>query len=240
MNSKVILKYFFTIVLLLITVGFSIATCKYHVAAIGPQETEVGFYELNQMVHNMTGPSAELFKESGFHYICYEATQIIGFVACFVAFLFAIMGLQQWIGRRKIFQVDVEILSYGLILLTMFLLYVFFLKFPINLRPVIMEGEIAPESSFPSSHTMLSIVVFLGASRIISKYVPNRGWAITANFLCLALTAAAVIGRVLSGVHWATDIIAGLLISATLLVLEDAIICTFDKDKYYQGAHFKK
>ena len=94
---------------------------------------------------------------------------------------------------------------------------IIFEKVEVNYRPIIMPGETLPEASFPSSHTMLALVVFGSAPSVFKRYVKDKGMmqAITIGFYALAIIT--VVGRLLSGVHWFTDIIAGALISATLL-----------------------
>ncbi len=81
-----------------------------------------------------------------------------------------------------------------------------------------------PEASFPSSHTLLSCVVLGSAVMVLPQYV-KRG-TLRSALTVLLWTALIVIvaGRLVSGVHWFTDITAGLLYSATLLLFFKAAI----------------
>ena len=106
------------------------------------------------------------------------------------------------------------------------ILYVLFDKIALNVRPVLENG--VPEASYPSSHTMLSLVAFGSAAWLINRYFvedrPRRILTVTALVL-MVLTVAA---RLLSGFHWLTDIIGGLLISAALLAWFAAICDRID------------
>ena len=103
----------------------------------------------------------------------------------------------------------------------MLALYAFFEKVVVNYRPVILEGTL-PEASFPSSHTMLACVVFGSAAMILPLYVKNSKLRRVLEGLCCFIMGFTVGGRLLSGVHWLTDIVGGVLISLALLALFSA------------------
>ena len=86
-----------------------------------------------------------------------------------------------------------------------------------------MPGCTAPEASFPSSHTMLTCVVLGGILMVLDNYVKHKGACTALKALCWLVMVVAVVGRLISGVHWFTDIIGGLLISAALLALYAAV-----------------
>ena len=179
------------------------------VAAIGPAGTSVGLSRLNQAVHDLTGV----------HMLWYDITDWLGILAVLAVAAMALLGLVQLIRRRSLLKVDREILCLGGLYLVIFLLYVFFEKVIVNYRPVIMPGCTAPEASFPSSHTMLTCVVLGGILMVLDNYVKHKGACTALKALCWLVMVVAVVGRLISGVHWFTDIIGGLLISAALLAL---------------------
>ena len=186
---------------------------SYDVAAIGPEGTEVGFSHINQKVHEMTGVNM----------LWYDITDYIGYAAIAVCLIFALVGLIQLIKRRSLLKVDREILALGGLFAVTIGFYVLFEKFVVNYRPVIMQGENMPEPSFPSSHTVLVLVVMLAVMMIIDKYADNLfGGFIRA--VCVIVAVVAVGGRLYSGVHWFTDIIGGILLSAALLFVFAAVI----------------
>lgn len=192
----------------------------YDVAAIGPAGTEVGFSHVNQFVHNLTGVNM----------IWYEITDYIGYGAIAVCGLFALAGFVQMIKRRSLLKVDREIWALGGLFIAVIGCYVFFEKYIINYRPVIMPGETAPEASFPSSHTMLIMTVMIAVMIVSDKYFGNLFGAFI-RVLCFLITLVTVGGRLWCGVHWFTDIIGGMLLSATLLFLFAAVLAGGGKEK---------
>ena len=180
----------------------------------GVGTTRIGLYHLNRTVHDFLGGNMAWYKIS----------QITGFISLAAAGIFAIVGIYQLIKRKNLFKVDNELLTLGCLYILTGSIYVLFEKVIINYRPVIMTGESAAEASFPSSHTMLSLVIMGSIFMIIDKYVRNQMIANIIKALCAAIAVITVIGRLLSGVHWLTDILGGILLSVCLLSLFSAII----------------
>jgi len=180
---------------------------KVNVAAIGPEGTSIGLSDMNKSFHEMTGENHTLYKIS--EYLGYAALALVG--------VFGLVGLVQLIRRRSLLKVDHEILALGGLYVVVLGLYFVFEKIVINYRPVIMEGDAHVEASFPSSHTMLAIVVLGSTLMVISKYVKNDGLRVGLEMLCIISIVLLVLGRLLCGVHWLTDIIGGVLISGALL-----------------------
>ena len=181
---------------------------RYDVAAIGPAGTKVGFSHINQFVHELTGVNM----------LWYDITDYIGYGAIAVCGMFAVAGFVQLVRRRSLFKVDREIWALGGLFIAVIGCYVLFEKFIVNYRPVIMPGETAPEASFPSSHTMLIMTVMIAVMIVSDKYFSDLFGAFI-RVLCFLTTLVTVGGRLYCGVHWFTDIIGGILLSATLLLL---------------------
>ena len=97
------------------------------------------------------------------------------------------------------------------------IIYVLFTKIAVNYRPVMMPGETAPEASFPSSHTVQALVIWLSAAAVIGRYVKNKGLVAVLQVLLPLAGCASVVLRALSGVHWASDIVGGIGYAAMLL-----------------------
>lgn len=179
------------------------------VRAIGPKGTSIGLSTLNEEFHELTGENM----------FWYKVTEFLGIFSLAVAGFVATMGLYQLITRKSIKKVDREIITAGILYAVMFLLYIFFDKVVINYRPVIMSGETEVEPSFPSSHTMLVIVVLGSAILLILSYIKDIRIKSSAISVLLILTAITVIGRLVCGVHWMSDIFAGVFLSLALLSL---------------------
>lgn len=179
------------------------------VAPLGAQGTSIGLSRLNKFV----------FELSSVNMLWYHITDWLGITAVLTAFVFAVIGLVQLIKRRSLLKVDREILSLGGLYIAVIGLYLLFENVIINYRPIIMPGNTRPEASFPSSHTMLVCVIMGSAAILISKYIKNKSLCRVLQALCFLIICVTIIGRLISGVHWFTDIIGGILISITLLSL---------------------
>lgn len=183
------------------------------VQTIGPQGSSVGFATLNGFVHNLTGV----------HMYLYTITDWLGLVPLAFVMGFALLGLVQWIERKYFLKVDYSILVLGGFYLVVMAVYVLFEVFVVNYRPVLMGGIL--EASYPSSTTMLVMCVMPTAIMQFNARIKNN---ILKRFVASAITVFVVfmvIGRLLSGVHWFTDIIGGALLSAGLVMMYRAIIC---------------
>ena len=83
--------------------------------------------------------------------------------------------------------------------------------------------NLAKNSSYPSSHTMLATVILWSIILVIDSYVKNIKYANAIKLVCFVLMTVNVVCRLASGVHWLTDIIGGILVSATLISFFDCI-----------------
>ena len=201
---------------------------RYDVAAIGPAGTEIGFSHMNKFVHDLTGVNM----------LWYDITDYIGYAAIGVCALFALVGFVQMIKRRSLIKVDREILALGGLFAVVIGCYVFFEKYIINYRPIIMPGETEPEASFPSSHTMLIITVFVAVMIISDRYV-SKGLGAMVRLICFLTVLVTVGGRLYCGVHWCTDIIGGVLLSVTLLLLFSAVVSAGGKKQREADLEFE-
>ena len=198
--------------LLVAFVLWTAAICLVDVQAIGPQGSTVGFATLNGFVHNLTGV----------HMSLYVITDWLGLVPfCFVSG-FAFLGLIQWIQRKHLLRVDYSILVLGGFYLVVMAAYVFFEVFVINYRPVLIDGAL--EASYPSSTTMLVMCVMPTTMMQLNVRIKNRVLRQCAAFMITAFLVFMVIGRLISGVHWFTDIIGGALLSTGLVMMYYSVV----------------
>lgn len=187
------------------------AVCFVDVRPIGPLGSEVGLAALNRYVHSLTGV----------HWGLYGLTDWLGLVPLGVCACFAGLGLKQWIERKSIRKVDGRLLVLGGFYTVVMALYVLFEIWAVNYRPVLINGCL--EASYPSSTTMLVLCVMPTAilqmkSRMKKNALRNALLAVISAF-----TVFMVIGRVLSGVHWISDIIGGILLSSGLVQMYNAV-----------------
>lgn len=134
-----------------------------------------------------------------------------------IAVRLAILGLVQWIKRKNIWKVDSSILSLGVFYILVFGVYAFFEFYVINCRPILINGIL--EASYPSSTTMLAMCVLPTAMMQFHRLIKNIKIRNIVNVSCGLFTAFMVIGRLICGVHWFTDIFGGLLFSIAMILL---------------------
>ena len=175
--------------------------------AIGPQKSNVGFATLNEYVHNLTGVNMSL----------YVITDWLGLVPIGFAFGFAVLGLVQWIKRKSILKVDRSILTLGGFYIVVMAVYILFEIVVINYRPVLINGYL--EASYPSSTTMLVMCVMPTAMIQLRPRIKNDVFRRYVMLVIAAFIAFTVIGRLVSGVHWITDIIGGALLSTAIVLM---------------------
>ena len=176
------------------------------VGEIGPNCSKVGLATLNNFVHNLFGV----------HYNIYVITDWLGILPILVAFCFAIVGLVQWIKRKSISKVDFDILALGVFYIVVIIFYVLFDFVVVNYRPVLINGYLEP--SYPSSTTLLVASVMPTAiiqCRLKIKNIIIRRCVNVSNIIFISFM---VIGRLISGVHWFSDIVGGLLLSTSLVL----------------------
>lgn len=172
-----------------------------------PVGLPVGLYTVNKAVFDFTGVND----------IWDKLTDGILVLAIAAAFAFFVLGIIQLIKRKSVKKVDREIIFTGGLYAAVILLYVLFEKVVINCR------AIEAEPSFPSSHTMVICAVFGAAILVLNKYIKNKNVCLAVRIVLGALILIAVVGRLLSGMHWLTDICGAVLISGALVALFSAL-----------------
>ena len=197
--------------LLLTFLLWTAAVTTIDVQPIGPNGSLVGFAGLNGFVHRLTGV----------HMALYVLTDWLSLIPATVILGFAALGLVQWIGRKSLWKVDRSLLVLGGFYGVTGAVYLLFETYVVNYRPILIDGVL--EASYPSSTTMLVICVMSTAFLQLRERMDNsllRKWLL---FLIGSFTVFMVIGRLLSGVHWFTDIIGGILLSLGLVSMYAAV-----------------
>lgn len=77
---------------------------------------------------------------------------------------------------------------------------------------------------------MLVMCVMPTAIMQFSRRIKNSGMKQLLSYVMIAFIVFMVIGRLVSGVHWFTDIIGGALLSSGLVMLYYSIICVASED----------
>lgn len=195
-----------TLALIMLFVLWTLAVSNFDVKAIGPKESSVGFATINGAFHDLTGV----------HMPIYTITDLLGLVPlCFVAG-FGVFGFVQLLKRKSLFKVDRTIIVLGGFYAIVMGLYALFEVVVINYRPVLIEGLL--EASYPSSTTMLVMCVMPTALMQLNDRIKNKEHRKLISGIIIAFTVLMVVGRLVSGVHWFTDIIGGAMLSAGLVM----------------------
>ena len=188
-----------------IFVAFTLLIKVIDVKAIGPEDSTVGFAALNGFAARIIGQ----------HPFFETLTKLLGLLALATAAGFAAVGVLQFVRTRSLREVDREIIILGVFYAVVLLAYVFFELCVVNYRPVILDEGL--EASYPSSHTVLVICIMMTAPAQIGRLTKNAVLCEAARIASYVIIAVMVVGRLISGVHWFTDIIGGILLSAALV-----------------------
>lgn len=186
---------------------WTVSVCFIDVKNIGPQNSSVGFSALNLFFH----------KLFGVHLNLYYITDFLSIIPLLFIAGFGFLGLIQLIKRKNILKVDFSIIMLGVFYIVVMAFFVFFEIFVINYRPILIEGIL--EASYPSSTTMLSVCVMLTAAFQFNVRIKNKMLKKAVSLLIYIFTFFMVTARLVSGVHWFTDIIGGLLLSFSLVFM---------------------
>lgn len=188
------------------------------VQQIGPRQSAVGFATVNGWFHRLTNV----------HWMLYTLTDWLGLVPIVVCLLFACVGLAQLVQRRSLLKVDLDILLLGVYYVLVIFAYLLFEMIPLNYRPVLIEGIL--EASYPSSTTLLVLSVMPTLHFQAERRLKNSALRHGIKVLTVLFSVFMVVGRLLSGVHWLTDIVGAILLSGGLFLLYKASVLRFCKE----------
>ena len=206
--------------LFLLFILFTIIMKTVDVKPVGPNQSKIGLASINQFLFNHLGTNS----------IWYNITNLLGVIAIIFAVGFVISGLCQFIKGKSISKVDFHIFYTILLLhkqklyILVIVFYIFFEFVIINYRPVLIDSEL--EASYPSSHTMITICIMASSMLQFHQLMHNsrKRLLIALDVFSVLIIAVTIIGRLLSGVHWFTDIAAAILLSAASVMLYYSLV----------------
>lgn len=193
-----------TTILAVLSTLFTIIIAFVDKGNIGPNASDVGLSHFNKFFKNLIGQN-ELF---------YTISKVFGLLIFGIVLAYFIVAIIQIIKRKSIRKVDKKIWILGIFYIILALIYFAFELLKINYRPVLVDGKLEP--SYPSSHTLFAIFICVTAIYTNNKLITNKKINLISNTIVSLVGIITIIGRVLSGVHWITDVMGGLLISTTL------------------------
>lgn len=184
-----------------------------NVIASKVSDTKIGFSSINIAFFNATHPTGE------YSLSWYDFTDVLGKIVLLEAVGFAAFGAYQLVKKKSLKKIDADLYSLAAIYLLLGVFYVAFELFPVNYRPVLIIGNDAAEASYPSSHTMLACTIVGTGIVFLNRKIKSKLTRVSVDALSGTVVFVTVLGRTLSGVHYLTDIIGGLLLSAALVLL---------------------
>lgn len=198
-------KLYVSLVFISLFALWTFIICFVDVKPLEPEESRVGLATLNGFFHSLTGVNMGL----------YTVTDWLGLVPFAFALSFATLGFFQLLKRKSLFKVDADILVLGVFYIAVAAAYVFFEIAVVNYRPVLINGVLEP--SYPSSTTLLTLCVMPTAALQLKRRIKRLWLSRFASVFVYAFTVFMVLSRLVSGVHWLSDIIGGILISISLV-----------------------
>lgn len=200
-------NFIITGVLFLAFILYTIAVKVIDVQAVGPEKTKVGFATINKAISSFLG----------YNEFWYKLTEITGMLTLLVAAAFGLLGVAQLVARKSIKKTDTDILILGGFYVVVIFFYALFEVLELNYRPVILDEGL--EASYPSSHSMLVFCVMITAILQFRSRISDKKVLMIAEVSSIAIVVITVLGRMVSGVHWFTDIIGGVLLGTALVML---------------------
>ena len=206
-------------ILILLAVIFTILVKVVDVRSVGVNQTNIGFATWNLWFHQLTGV----------HMIIYNITDWLGLVPIFVCVMFGIIGLIQLIQRRSFWKVDYDIIILGIYYVMVIAAFILFEMIPINYRPILIEGIM--EASYPSSTTLLVLCVMPTLVFQANRRLKNEAGKKMITISTTLFSVFMVLGRLIAGVHWFTDIVGGILLSGGLFYIYKAVVSIGRKEE---------
>lgn len=211
--KKINKNFIIGLTFLIVFVLFTILVKFVDVEAVGPLGSEVGFSHINH----------DFFEFCGHSKVWDYVSDAMIVVSLLVVLAFVVLGVVQLVKRKSLKKVDSNILILGVFYMLLAIVYLFFEVVVINYRPVLVEGTL--KASYPSTHTMLSLFIIASAEIQLHKfYSVNKKLLLSADIISSFLLFLIVVSRVLSGVHWLTDILGAILIELALLFIYNGVL----------------
>lgn len=189
------------------------------VQPIGANGTNIGFATMNGWFHKLTGVHMQI----------YTITDWLGLIPVFICIVFGGMGFVQWVQRRSLFKVDPDLIFLGIYYMIVILGYLLFEIIPINYRPILIDGFL--ETSYPSSTTLLVLCVMPALTEQVNRRSQSVRYKRITKVLVICFSSFMVCGRLISGVHWLTDMVGSIMLSVGLFCIYRACVLLCCKEK---------
>ncbi len=224
---KTVIAFVLAVLFLAAFAAMTYGAVHYDVQGIGVNGSYVGYASINNAFHVRIVKAVSLVD--GLSRIALLISEYLGFLAIVTCIGFGVVGICQWIGRKSLLKVDYRLwllLGFYVFVAAVYLLFELVI---INYRPVLIKG--VPEASYPSSHTLLTICV-MGSAMMQFSWLLRKAkpLAVILDVLCVCIMIIVPICRLIAGVHWLTDVVAGIVVSIGLLLLLRGFVLLFAKE----------
>ena len=196
-NNKT--SFTMSLILLAVSVIFTLLVAFVGKAPFGPENSEVGFAALNAALHD----------QFGYNTVFYGISSVLGYLTILTALINCVSFLVNLVKKKDLRMVRADLTATLGIYILLAVLYLVFEFVVINYRPVILEEGL--EASFPSTHSMLAIAVMFSAAQQVRTGMKESGIRNILILLCVLTGVLTPVTRFFSGVHWFTDILGGVL-----------------------------
>ena len=142
-----------------------------------------------------------------------EAITQFGATGLLLVLMALIGGFQAWRHRKFTVLIYLAVVGVGVSLLNNGLKLLVHRE-----RPMVLQLTHAGGYSFPSGHTAAAAACWAAIALVVARKWPRTGRRMAA-VVVLAITLAVASSRVLLGVHWLTDVVAGAIFGWTWFVL---------------------
>ena len=214
-NSKLVTANIITaVVISLVAIIFTVLVSKVDVAPVGSEQVSVGFSKLNAVFYNAIG----------YNELLYKVSEVFGYLSFLICGFFAFQGVMQLIKKKSLKKVNPRIYAIAGMYVAMLIVYILFEKVVINYRPLIIDSAEGLEASYPSSHTILSLGICLSGLVTYPYFIRNKTTRLIVNVLTIVDLVGVLLCRLLSGVHWITDILGGIFIASALFAIYVTVI----------------
>ncbi len=174
------------------------------VQPIGPLGSYVGLASLN----------GGIFEWVGINPIWDKISDIFMLLSLACAAAFGCLGVWQWISRKSLKKVDIDLFFLAGFYVSLGIVYLLFENIVLNYRPILEDGELV--ASYPSSHTVLVCGIMLTAAFQLRKRIKSKSLSMTLAVACCAVVLLTAVARILAGVHWYTDVLGAILLAGAL------------------------
>lgn len=197
--KKILNKYLIVGIVFIFLFLLLMVLLNFNKANLGETNTPVGLSSINKLfVTNYVD--------------IYNSMSQVGLYLSFIIIAgFAITGFYQLIKRKSLFKVDLDIILFGVGVIVLIITWLLFDKIiAYNYRPIYVNKNL--EGSFPSTHVLFTTFVLVSAFGISLNREKNNFYNLAILVIAILVITLTSLCRVLSGMHWATDVLGGLLL----------------------------